>query len=107
LEVTKEDLFIGEYEPLGGLSNEHDLARICPDDFKNMHNPWSGYAANLFCSGGNIKDWKWKSLDIEKQRQQLSCLRGVLSGFDLDHMDKIALAGWMLSEMLSEVPSCQ
>ncbi|MDD5696583.1 MAG: hypothetical protein PHO90_01240 [Candidatus Pacebacteria bacterium] len=102
--ITKDDLFAGKPEPLGGLSNERDLVEICPDDFKSMANPWTDYAADLFYNGGSIKDWKWKTLDAEKQKQQLRCLSGILGGCDLGHEEKLALAGWMLSEMISEIP---
>jgi hypothetical protein len=102
--ATKEDLFKGIPLPLGGLSNELDLVSICPDEFRYSNNRWSRYAAELFYNGGSIDDWKWKAFDIEDQSKQFSCLEGVLSGFGLHHEDKIAVAGWMLSEMIFEIP---
>ena len=102
--ANKEGLFAGGPEPLGGLSNERELARICPDEFRKRNNPWHRYASKLFFEGGNIAHWKWKSDNEEERKRQLRCLQGVLAGFDLSHEDKEALAGWMLSEMLVEVP---
>ena len=34
----------------------------------------------------------------------MGCFQGVLGTFGLRHEDKEAVAGWMLSEMLAEVP---
>lgn len=96
-------LFGGEPEFLGGLSNENELAVACPDEFKD-DNPWSSYAMKLFFSGGKIANWKWKSDDPSERRRQMGCFHSLLGTFGLPHEDKEAVAGWMLSEMLTEVP---
>lgn len=96
-------LFAGAPGFLGGLSNETELAKECPLEFKE-ENKWSSAAMSLFYLGGNIGGWKWKSDDKEVKSRQLSCFKGVISGFGLRHEDKEAVAGWMLSEMLAEVP---
>jgi hypothetical protein len=96
-------LFAGEPEPFGGLSNEHELARECPAEFKE-ENPWSSYAMKLFFFGGNIGNWKWKSDNPAERRQQKNRFDFLLGTFGLRHEDKEAVAGWMLSEMLTEVP---
>ncbi len=100
----KNALFTGKPEPFGGLSNERELAKQCPPEFKKT-NKWSDAAMRLFFSGGNIAHWKWKSEDPEERKKQKQCFTSVLGTFDLKHEDKEAVAGWMLSEMLSEVPS--
>jgi hypothetical protein len=87
----------------GGLSNETELAKECPAEFKK-ENKWSDAAMDLFFSGGNISGWKWKSTDDKIKSHQLLCFKGVVSGFGLRHEDKEAVAGWILSEMLVEVP---
>lgn len=87
---------------LGGLPNEDELARICPQEFKKR-NPWSDYASKVFYEGAIIDNWQWKSNDPAVQRRQKECFSGVLSGF-MPHEKKEAVAGWMLSEMLTEVP---
>ena len=96
-------LFEGEAGLLGGLSNEEDLVKQCPDSFKE-NNSWSDYASKLFFSGGTIGNWKYKDTEKEKQIKQFSCFKGLLSTFGIPHEDKEAIAGWMLSEMLVEVP---
>lgn len=101
--ATTVALFSGEAGFLGGLSNERELAKACPAEFQ-QDNPWSDYAMNLFFSGGNIANWKWKSGDDVERRRQLACFKALLGTFDLRHEDKEAVAGWMLSEMLTEVP---
>ena len=58
--MPKELLFSGGPEPFGGLTNEDELAKACPEEFQ-QRNPWSDYAMKLFFFGGNIKNWKWKT----------------------------------------------
>lgn len=99
-------LFEGEPGFLGGLSNEAELAKQCPDSFKGR-NAWSDYASDIFFKGANIKNWKFKDPDKKVQQKQMSCFKGLLSSFDIAHEDKEAVAGWMLSEMLIEVPEYQ
>jgi len=101
--MSTDKLFAGEPQILGGLSNERELAELCPDEFKNG-NAWSSYAMTLFYRGGNIGNWKWKSDDKEICSHQIGCFKGLLGTFDLRHEDREAVAGWMLSEMLTEVP---
>lgn len=100
---TQTELFSGHPLPFGGLSNEEDLVKKCPEDFKRR-NTWSAYAMELFYRGGNIANWKWKSEDQNQQHHQLGCFRGLLRTYNIEHEEKEAVAGWMLSEMLMEVP---
>jgi hypothetical protein len=97
----KEDLFSGK--PGLGLSNERELAKICPKEFWE-DSPWSAYAMKLFYNGGDIGNWKWKTGDESRQDKQFACFQALLGTFRLSHEDKEAVAGWMLSEMLTEVP---
>lgn len=101
--VTTTDLFSGEPRSSGGLSNEQELAKICPAQFRS-DNPWSDYAMRLFSLGGNIANWKWKSIDALEKRRQRACFKALLGTSDLTLEDKMAVAGWMLFEMLIEVP---
>ena len=101
--MSNEQLFSGEPGILGGLSNEEELAKVCPEEFKN-DNPWSQYAMQLFYRGGNIANWSWKIEDKSIRWRQLCCFKNLLGTFGLPHEDKKAVAGWMLSEMLSKVP---
>jgi hypothetical protein len=98
-----EILFSGTPSPFGGLSNERELARQCPPEFKRR-NPWSDAAMLLFFRGGKLNHWLWKSADPQIASKQLRCFKGLISTFDLKHEDKEAVAGWMLSEMLTSVP---
>lgn len=100
--TTEDHLFSGEPYSTGGLSNEDELARICPVEFKNRHNPWVSYASRLFFEGGIISHWKWRS-DGEEKENQFRIFQSILEGF-MSHSDKEAVAGWMLSRMLFEVP---
>lgn len=99
-------LFEGE-AMLSGLSNERELAKACPEKFKKhwMNDPWCKMAMNIFYCGGVINHWKWRTKEMAVFKKQFGCFRALLSGFGLSHEDKIAVAGWMLSEMLTEVPA--
>lgn len=96
-------LFSGKPEFLGGLSNEEALVKICPKQFM-IDNLWSQYASMIFFGGGSTKEWKWRTEDQAIRNRQLSFLKGLLSTFGIKHEHKEAVAGWMLSEMLTEVP---
>jgi len=98
-----KELFEGKAGMLGGLSNEEQLVKLCPAQFK-QENKWSKYASELFFSGGNKKNWQWKTSDKEEQKKQFACFRGLLSTWGIKHEHKEAVAGWMLSEMLTDVP---
>jgi len=98
-----KDLFSGQPQILGGLSNEEDLVKQCPPEFR-QGNDWSGYASSLFFEGGQVSHWKWKSDDDEIKGKQMACFHGLLSTFGIGHHEKESVAGWMLSEMLEEVP---
>ncbi len=102
--MSNDKLFAGEPGFFGGLSNETELAELCPAGFKT-DNPWSDYASRLFSMGGSSRNWKWKSDDGDVCKRQMGCLHGLLGTFELSHQDKLAVAGWMLSEMLAEVPA--
>jgi hypothetical protein len=101
--MANETLFSGKPKGLGGLSNEDELVTACPDEFKK-ENPWSVLAMQLFFNGGKIGHWKFKTQDKNVRSVQLACFKGLISTFGISHEDKEAVAGWMLSEMLEEVP---
>lgn len=83
--------------------NETMLLDACPHAFKKS-NRWSDYASMLFFTG-DTSNWKWKTVNEETKNLQLRHLYGILNTIILSHEDKMAIAGWMLSEMLTEVPS--
>jgi len=97
-------LFSGKPNFFGGLSNERELVSLIPTEFRNRRNPWTALASSVFFQGANITGWSFKTANQEVRTQQLACFKAALSGFDLSHDDKEALCGWMLSEMLTELP---
>ncbi|HOX29757.1 MAG TPA: hypothetical protein P5080_00020 [Candidatus Paceibacterota bacterium] len=101
--MAESKLFAGKPLPLGGLSNEEELVKECPAEFKNG-NPWSSLAMGIFYQGARISNWKWKSPDLAIRKHQLNCFYGLIGSMDIKHQDKKSVAGWMLSEMLTEVP---
>jgi hypothetical protein len=101
--MEEDRLFAGHRLIFGGLSNEEELAKKCPSEFKNG-NAWSGLAMAIFYNGCDRSNWKWKSPDSAVCEHQFACFYGLLTSFDIGHRDKESVAGWMLSEMLAEVP---
>lgn len=99
-----DKLFAGTRAPFGGLSNERELVSLCPDEFSHS-NKWVRMASTIFFEGAHhIQDWSFKSNDVEVVKKQINLLDGLLRGFGLGHAEKEAVAGWMLSEMLNDVP---
>jgi len=89
------------------LSNEDELVRMCKGtEFRRdwVNNKWCELAGKVFFNGADTKDWPWKSDDVEVRANQHRCLHLTLSSFGQQHEDKMAVAGWMLSEMLTEIP---
>jgi lipid II:glycine glycyltransferase (peptidoglycan interpeptide bridge formation enzyme) len=97
-------LFSGEPLPRGGLSNEEELTQSCPHQFLESHNSWTDYIARTAFWGRDDSTWKWKSSDVAIQKRQKSCMDAMLDSRNLKMSVKNAIAAWMLSEMLSEVP---
>jgi len=102
----KEKLFAGKPSAFGGLSNEAELVQICPEPFKSdyNYNEWSKAAMMIFFAGGKIGHWKWRTADPAVKQRQMACFNGLLGTWGIKHEAKEAVAGWMLSEMLTEVP---
>jgi len=98
-----ENLFDGMVFPFGGLSNQKDLLLCCPEEFREQ-NPWSDYANKLYLCYGDISNWKWKSDDEDVRRNQDDHFFGILGTVAMKAEHKNAIAGWMLSEMLDEIP---
>jgi hypothetical protein len=96
-------LFAGQPSETEGLSNEDVLVALCPEQFK-VENEWSIYAMMLYFQGGQITQWSWKSNDLATKQHQLACFKSVLQTFGLRHIEREAIAGWMLSEMLTVCP---
>ena len=99
-------LFSGEIL-IGRLSNENQLVKTCPKHFRTewLTDEWCKTAQDMFFKGSDTSKWAWKTNDKEERSKQIQCLHLTLSSYDQQHEDKIAVAGWMLSEMLTEVPS--
>ncbi len=68
-----------------------------------IENDWSKAAMKL--SGPTYPaSWKWKQIDpVVRQRCYIG-LMSIISSFWLSREDKAAIAGWILSEILHEVP---
>lgn len=101
MQILRE-LFAGEVLVSGGLSNEDELAILCPNEFLR-ENDWSICAKKLHYRGGFTSWWKWKFSNKGRIKRQYACFDGILSS-KLDPYRKFAVAGWMLSEMLESIP---
>jgi hypothetical protein len=89
----------------GGINllDVKQVLRECPDEFKKT-GPWTRFAAKLMIIGLDSSNWKWKISSEERYKWiiKLVYLRGS-PNFTIE--DKMYIGGWMLSEMLSEVPN--
>lgn len=81
----------------GGLSNEQELAQQCPQEFKKG-NRWTQIVEISFVAGTKKTPLKFKTDDQALRVKQWECFKALLGTFDLSHQDKVAVAGWMLSE---------
>jgi len=99
-------LFDGEPSVFGGLSNEQELMKRCSEEFLES-SPWSDYAYKMFERGVDMSNWKWNAKDQETREHQKECLVSLLRTYGLGQFDKEAVAGWMLSVMLKEVPKAK
>jgi hypothetical protein len=89
----------------GGLSNQDELVKACPEEFKNENSKWSLYVGKLIESGGKTENWKWQIDDNYERGRMYSFFKTLLKNTGgLPAADCRAVAGWMLSEMLTEVP---
>ncbi len=107
--MMKEEMFSGELSqtgPIKRLSNHEELAASCPEQFKDYNDPWTSYILDFFLDPDHdTSKWKWKTdnrVVRESQRERFMC---VLKSLALTMEDRNCVSGWMLSEMLSEVPS--
>ena len=100
---TEPELFSGKPLSMGGLSNELKLVKLCPPEFRS-DNPWSDLAARELRHPAETSNWKWKIKYAFMREQYLDRYHALLGSEGLEFPDRIAIGGWMLSEMLTEVP---
>lgn len=98
-------LFDGKILGPGNVSNEKELTVLCPKEFFDSENPWSLCAAFFILHGTKMLGWKWKTQDYKVRVQQALHLEEIMASPTLEHDHRQAIAGWMLSEMLREVPN--
>ncbi|MEN9407549.1 MAG: hypothetical protein RLZZ455_765 [Candidatus Parcubacteria bacterium] len=99
-----ERLFVGEAEFLGGLTNEAELVKLCPEEFRDSENPWHE-RLRLLAVDGIVPGMAWSAVDEDELRVQKACLRGLYMSFGISQEDKNATAAWMLSCMMSPLAS--
>ena len=95
-------LFAGRVLPHGGLSNEAELIIDCPREFR-QDNDWSVFIRMMYTAGADRSGWKWKSRSKTEKKKQFICFGALLKARIMPE-DRVAVAAWMLSEMLVEVP---
>ena len=69
-----------------------------------VNNQWLRYIKDVFLRDFNTSGWKWKSENKEVQKMQLNFFSIIFMASRLPLERRVAIAGWMLSEMLKEVP---
>lgn len=85
------------------LSNQEELAGLCPVNFKDINNPWRKFVEKIWKEKGvSVENWSWKN--SEKSVKQSSYFSTLLSTTRLNEENKLNLMAWMLSEMIDEIP---
>lgn len=94
-----------------GAPSIDELFKQCPAQFKRTDNPWKAFATKMRRGGGHVNGTGWnpKSKDpalVERQIAWVLVLGayGKTDRTPLGELRHDAIAGWMLSEMLAEVP---
>lgn len=96
-------LFSGPSVPQRELTEEEKLAAKCSEEFRSYDNEWTTYIAHGSYFGFHETTWKWKS-DEQSREDQRKRLYSVLESRYLTNREKHSTAGWLLSQMLMEVP---
>jgi hypothetical protein len=101
--MTTSELFSGHASQLNELSNAGQLVQACPEGFRQK-NSWSEAVTRLNHGLADLDtdQWAWKSRDLKIQQRQLTCLKLLNNTFGPPRDDILAVACWMLSEMLAE-----
>lgn len=92
------------------------LIENCPGEFKkdnNNHNnnPWVVCARHIINGGANFFKWKWKTDDTSVVSVQMGYFFYILNTEEFkgekngDEKDREAVIAWIISEILSEIPS--
>jgi len=88
----------------GVLSNERRLVHMCPDEFMDDDNPWAQYVMKIATEGCDVSSWKWLTDDEDAREIQFGHFCFLLGASHLSHNELKGLAGWMLFNMLEEIP---
>ncbi len=86
----------------GEIKNLEILTSACPKVF-HAGNRWVKYARKWEISRRQQDWWKWKATEKEVRNHQFKVLLAVQQS-GLEDESRLALEGWMLSEMLEEIP---
>ncbi len=101
--VVSELLFVARVQPDGTIRDPDVLVGACPQVFQEG-NRWVECAKRLEPKVDmDVCDWIWKDEDPQIRGTQLQVLLAI-QWSDLKKEDRHAIAGWVLSEMLQEVP---
>lgn len=100
---TLNTVFQGRPKVHGGVSNIENIIKKCPTSFYQK-NYWSDFI-NIIIYRDNYDQvsWPWKSKDNNTRQHQFSYLFGLIHA-PINIEDKLAVAGWYLSEILKSVP---
>ena len=88
-------------EQCGWQAHAHKAVASCPLEFFAEDNLWQAKARKLY-SSVDTSEWKWKTPDNSLRERELLVVLSLLSSFWISRDQKTAVAGWMLSEILSD-----
>jgi hypothetical protein len=100
--MTVQEVFATDSR-CGWQINALAIAESCPIEFFADGNAWAASAARLYGTFSS-DSWKWKVIDPSIQERLILSILCLLSSIWIDKEKKLAIAGWMLSDMLHEAP---
>ena len=93
----------------GGIPNYDEAMKACPSEFIRewSDNPWYDLAEKIFFFGSKKEElckFKFRATSQEEVDMMWAYFRTWLGSYRPKHEDKIAVCGWLLSLMLTELP---
>lgn len=83
------------------------LKRNCPKEFLRADNPWHKLSLVVYKAQKGAEhtfDWTWRTTNPTVKYRQYEYVRDVLSRKEEELGVRLAVAGWLLSKFLRELP---
>ena len=99
-----EKLEAENQSPLTPLGEEALRQQCPPPRFFEVHNPWVIVATKVYVQGAVIEEWKWRKISPYDRSMVFGLFHLLGSSKTLEPQIKCAIGGWILSDLLEEIP---